>query len=135
MNKKTFYIFGFIAILILFLGGVVFGSNKYLTSKNKPEDNCSNSKNSTKYNIEIKDDKVLPEITNGKLCDTMTITNLDDKDREIAFGEHDKHTEYDGVEEKELSKDQSLTITFNKVGSYIFHDHNQDEVQGSFVVK
>ncbi|HET7320666.1 MAG TPA: cupredoxin domain-containing protein [Candidatus Saccharimonadales bacterium] len=86
------------------------------------------------HKVVITDSKVQPEHTTAKLCDILTITNTDDQIRLMAFGEHDNHQAYDGVIEKVLQKGQSLTVTLNKPGSYQFHDHLDESVQGTFSV-
>ena len=86
------------------------------------------------YAAIIKDGTVTPNTIDAKLCGTLTITNQDAIAREIAFGEHDKHVAYDGIGEKVLNQGQSLTITFNKTGSFHFHDHLHDEVEGFFTI-
>ncbi|HEV7454481.1 MAG TPA: hypothetical protein VGO07_04435 [Candidatus Saccharimonadales bacterium] len=86
------------------------------------------------HRVVIQNDTVTPSNTQASLCDTLTITDLDGKKRLIAFGPHDDHVAYDGVQEKELSKGQSLTVTLVQAGSFRFHDHTQDEVQGTFSV-
>lgn len=68
------------------------------------------------------------------LCDELTFVNNDNLTREVAFGPHENHVPYDNVAEKFLNKDQSFTITLNKVGTYHWHDHLHDEVQGYFTV-
>jgi plastocyanin len=85
--------------------------------------------------VTIKDSKVEPAHTDGKLCDTLTIKNTDDILRFIAFGQHDEHQPYDGVSEKTVEKGQEFTVTMNQAGSYKFHDHLHDEVEGTFSVK
>lgn len=84
--------------------------------------------------INISGDKINPEQTVGKACDTLTITNSDNKTRLIAFGHHDSHKQYDGVTEKVLRQGQSFTVTLNEKGTYTVHDHYDDEVEGTFVV-
>lgn len=88
----------------------------------------------TSHAVVIKNDKVSPEHTQAKLCDQLMITNLDKKERLIAFGKHDHHTKYDGVEERTLTYKQSFTVTLVETGEYLFHDHEQDEVSGTFSV-
>lgn len=95
----------------------------------------SSSNNCHALKVEIKNDKVTPQTTNGKLCDTLTITNDDNITRIIAFGPHEHHVAYDGVTDRVLHKNESLSITFNQTGSFHFHDHEHDEVQGYFNVK
>jgi hypothetical protein len=86
------------------------------------------------HRVVIQNDTVTPGNTQAALCDTLTITDLDGKPRLIAFGPHEDHVAYDGVEEKMLSKGQSLTVTLVQAGSFRFHDHTQDEIQGTFSV-
>lgn len=87
------------------------------------------------HRIEIHKDLVTPSSVGASLCDRLTIVNLDIKSREIAFGQHDNHFTYDGISQRILRQNQSLTVTLNKSGSYIFHDHFQDTVGGRFVVR
>ncbi|HEX3081842.1 MAG TPA: cupredoxin domain-containing protein [Candidatus Saccharimonadia bacterium] len=82
----------------------------------------------------IKDGTVSPLHTDAGLCDTLTITNADNANRLMAFGQHEHHIAYDGIEEKELRPGQSLIVTLDQAGTYLFHDHLQDEVQGTFTV-
>ncbi len=82
----------------------------------------------------IQDNKVNPQHTDGKLCDTLTITNEDNKVRLMAFGLHEDHQPYNGVAEKELSQGQSLNVMLNEAGSFQFHDHIGDKAHGNFTV-
>lgn len=77
---------------------------------------------------------VVPAYTAAALCDTLTITNPDDRLRLLAFGPHEHHQPYDGVTEKVLDHGQSLTITLNQAGTYSFHDHLDDAAVGHFTV-
>ena len=83
----------------------------------------------------IKNSLPLPSDTTAKLCDTLTIKNTDDQIRLIAFGVHDKHQAYDGIEERALDKDQSFSVVLNRVGTFKFHDHLDDSAQGRFTVR
>lgn len=84
--------------------------------------------------VMIMDGHVEPRITSGRLCDTVTITNMDKVSREIAFGSHEAHVAYDGVAEKVLDGGRSFTITLNNVGDVRFHDHTHEEVEGHITV-
>lgn len=86
------------------------------------------------HRVVIQDDKVSPANTVGSKCDTLTIINLDDIQRMVAFGPHEDHVAYDGIKERMLTKGQSLTVTLVQVGDFRFHDHIHDEVQGMFTV-
>lgn len=86
------------------------------------------------YSVFIMDDLVDPVYIHAKRCDTLTIANSDAKLREIGFGRHDHHQAYDGVTERNLEKNQNLTITLRTIGTYRYHDHFQEEVRGVLIV-
>ncbi|MDB5184722.1 MAG: hypothetical protein JWN38_530 [Candidatus Saccharibacteria bacterium] len=86
------------------------------------------------HQMMIMDDKVAPANITGKLCDSLTITNMDDVSREIAFGPHENHVAYDGIAAKRVGPNESLTVTLNQAGSFHWHDHDHDEVEGFFTV-
>jgi len=129
MKKLWISLIALVAIALV-AGGVGMLPNK------TNADACSKpSGKGQSYSVMIMDGKVEPAGTvTAKLCDTLTITNMDSEAREIAFGPHEQHVPYDGVAEKVLNKDQSLTITLNKAGTYHWHDHEHDEVEGYFKV-
>ncbi len=91
-------------------------------------------KHQTIHKVVIENDRVTPSHTDAKQCDTLVITNLDDKDRVMAFGKHESHVSYDGISERLLSQGQSLTVTLGQAGTFPFHDHAQESVQGTFTV-
>ena len=82
----------------------------------------------------IHDDTSSQGQIDAHICDTVTITNLDSKIREIAFGEHIHHVVYNGVESITIDQGQSFTFTLDKSGSYKFHDHFQESVYSNFTV-
>jgi hypothetical protein len=91
--------------------------------------------NQTNHLITIKNDKANPATFQAQRCETLTITNLDDVNREMAFGLHDDHVAYDGVLEKFLQKGESFTVNLIQTGSFRVHDHENDDVEATFVVK
>lgn len=86
------------------------------------------------HEVVIENGVVNPTHTEAKLCDTLTITNNDTAGRLMAFGVHEDHVQYDGVTEQMLHQGDSFTVTLNRSGTYIFHDHIHDEVTGDFTV-
>ncbi len=127
------YIIGFVLVATSVVFATLYLSGKYL-NKNELDQtaNCESLK--VKHTVTIQDDRMNPEHTDSTLCDTLTITNLDSKFRLISFGKHERHIAYDGITEKGLKQNESITVTLNKAGEFLFHDHNQDEVQGEFTV-
>jgi cytochrome o ubiquinol oxidase operon protein cyoD len=86
------------------------------------------------HRVIIKDGLVSPYLTTAKLCDTLTITNEDDVDREITFGTHPDHGTYAGRDGKKLHKGKSYTFTLSQPGTEQFHDHDRPEAHGNFTV-
>jgi hypothetical protein len=95
---------------------------------------CQVGRHSAHY-VVFQNNNVMPDHTVARLCDTLTITNQDNRLRLIAFGPHEHHISYDGISEKLLSQNQSLTVTLVKAGSFTFHDHIDDALHGSFTVQ
>ena len=129
MNKRSSVL---LALLIVVIVGVALAVG---LSGNRSAANGCKPGVGTAYTAVIQGSKVISaDRVKGKLCDTLTIVNKDNEAREIAFGNHEAHVPYDGIAERVLSKGQSLTITFNKAGSFHWHDHLHDEVEGFFTV-
>jgi len=136
---KKLTVVGFFVGLILVSGAVIAGtlylSNHFLSdNKAKPPAIVKCSNKGIAHIVTIQNETATPKHTDGKLCDTLTITNNDNRVRLMAFGEHENHQPYDGVTEQELHKGQSLTVTLNQAGTFVFHDHIGDVVQGNFTV-
>ena len=91
-------------------------------------------KKGPEHMVIMHDGAATPNYVRAKLCDTLTIENTDAQIRLVAFGEHENHQAYDGVLEKVLQKNQSITVTLNKAGTYKFHDHLEDSAQGTFTI-
>ncbi|MCW1908542.1 MAG: cytochrome C oxidase subunit IV family protein [Candidatus Saccharibacteria bacterium] len=87
------------------------------------------------HQVIIKDGVMNPATTKAKRCDTLTISNQDAKDREIAFGEHPEHSAYGGEEEVLVRAGYNKTITLNQTGEYIYHDHFEPETAGFLIVE
>lgn len=87
------------------------------------------------HQVSIQNNKVVPQHTDAKRCDSLTITNLDDVPRIIAFGPHEHHVAYDGVTERYLTKNGRFSVTLVQPGTFRFHDHEDDSVQGTFTVR
>jgi hypothetical protein len=86
------------------------------------------------HRVIIENNTVVPTTTKAHRCDTLIITNLDNKQRLMAFGPHDHHISYDGISEQLLGQNESLTVHLIRTGSFTYHDHEDEAVRGSFVV-
>jgi len=117
----------------IFLAAFHF-SGSYLTPQKTAESTIKCTGTHTAHTVTFLGGKTVPEHTQASTCDTIKFLNGDNQIRAIAFGEHDHHTPYDGVTETQLSYNKSFTITLNQIGTFIFHDHFQEETAGSFTV-
>lgn len=126
-----------IIIVVAVLVGITLGvgSMQLLHTSTQASRPCSVPSNTAEsHTIMIMNGKTEPGSVTGKLCDSLTITNMDTVAREISFGPHEVHVPYDGVAERVLNAGQSFTITLNQTGSFHLHDHLHDEVEGYFTV-
>lgn len=94
---------------------------------------CEGKKQIT-HKVVIQNSAVRPASIQAQRCDTLIIMNLDDRSRLIAFGQHEKHISYNGVSETLLSKNESIYLTLGHSGDYLFHDHNNESIKGTFSV-
>jgi plastocyanin len=133
LPRYLIFIFIFVVLLVIVL--TTFLSIRALSnhkSANEPITVTCNEVNK-KHFVYISKNQFSPKEINAELCDSITFVNQD-KYRMIAFGQHTKHIEYDGVYEKPLEYGESFTITLNKSGEYVYHDHLQEYIGGSFTV-
>lgn len=129
-----------IVLAVLVAGAVVFVGTNYLadhyldTHAEHHATEASCAQHGKVYHVTIKNNVAVPSHTTAMLCDTLTVTNEDDRVRDLAFGSHDHHQAYDGQTENTIKKGQSVTVVLNKSGDYMFHDHLQDAAKGTFTV-
>ncbi len=127
--------------LLLSICFLLFAVLLYISLTNSQSSSSSTRLNSgckgkyKSYIVDINNDKVIPRTITAIKCDTLTFTNQDNKVRLIAFGPHENHVSYDGITERAIGLNQSFTITLINPGTYIFHDHLNENVKGSFIVK
>ena len=126
-RKTTFSLLGGVLIVLAF-------AMSFVASSADTSNNACQGKASKIYTVNIKNSKPSTSQINAKLCDRLTFRDLDHVTREIAFGAHENHVPYDGVAERVLNQNQGFTITLNQTGTFHWHDHEHDEVEGYFTV-
>ncbi len=67
--------------------------------------------------------------------DTVTWTNQDSRDHQIASDPHPAHTDLPGLVSETLGKDKAYSFTFTKAGNYGYHDHLNSSIKGVITVK
>lgn len=123
----------FIASVVVLTGLAAYGAIR-LSDQLSTANTVTCNQKGVEHIVVIKNNVAVPNDITGKLCDTLTVKNEDDVTRFMAFGRHDNHQAYDGVGERTLGKGQSFTVTLDKTGEFLFHDHLHDEVHGTFTV-
>jgi hypothetical protein len=114
--------------------GARYASEHFLSHTQKVSSTVQCTRQPTVHTVTIQNSQVFPVHTQAALCDTLTIINDDNILRLMAFGEHENHQAYDGITEKLLEQGQNLTVTLNQAGTFKFHDHLHDAIQGDFTV-
>jgi cytochrome o ubiquinol oxidase operon protein cyoD len=90
--------------------------------------------NKQNHIITISAGTLSPAYVKAKRCDTLTFLNRDKINREIGFGNHPEDISYGGEDKVLLDDGRPETITLNEVGYFVFHDHNDSSLVGSFYV-
>ena len=145
------FFFGTVGIILMTVGGSIFIMNSLyhnmspseVTKKlaqdegiaqveGKKTGACQEVK--TNHKVIISEGKPSPLATEANLCDTLTFINEDAVTRDIAFGPHPKHESYGGESEESVRRGYPKTITLNQTGTFIFHDHDDPDMTGTFTV-
>lgn len=136
-TKKPLQLLALIVLLplaaVIIIGGLVYFTGQAKESKTTGAP-CPAGQHATHTAI-IQGNQVKPLNITAKRCDRLVIINNDDTNRLIAFGVHNNHVAYDGVEERLVSTGKSLQITLNQTGDFLFHDHFDESVKGTFSVE
>lgn len=131
--EKTFIVIGALAAIIG-VGFLAFSLSSHYLDQKYADAHQGCYPNQATHTMIIQNDKITPNHINALRCGTLTIINRDTTERMIAFGPHEDHVAYDGVTEKLVGHNGSLTVTLVQAGSFRLHDHIHDEVQATFNV-
>lgn len=77
---------------------------------------------------------VTPNHIIAQRCDTLSFINQDDTGHEFGFGVHPNDISYGGAYEFYVSERRPEVITLNQLGDFVFHDHEDEFLTGSFSV-
>lgn len=134
--KKVLVLCGSIFVAAGVVGFTTTAASDYL-AKAKPgqaDTGACQGKPYQTHTLIIEADKPSAGHIDARRCDVLTITNRDERLRNMSFGVHNQHQAYNGVTQKILAKDQSFSITLTETGSFIVHDHQQETVGSTFIV-
>ncbi len=98
--------------------------NTMQNSDQAPTSQPSPTPASGQNEIQIVPSGFLPANITIKLGDTVTFVNKDTKNHQPASAPHPAHTDYPEFDPKNpIEPGQSWSFTFNKAGTWKFHDH------------
>lgn len=137
MKRAKIAILGVVALLIMvaIASVVVLLASKALGTPAHHNETVTCTGTDTDYIVTIQNSQLSINDIHAHRCDKLTVINEDKTLRLMAFGQHDHHQSYDGVTEKVLAQGQSFSVVLDQTGSFTFHDHLHDEVQGTFTVQ
>lgn len=85
--------------------------------------------------VEYTDDGYIPNILEIKKGDNVTFINKSSRSMWVASDNHPTHTIYPEFDQKGLSTlGETFTFTFEKSGTWEYHDHLNPRANGSVVV-
>lgn len=136
LSKKTKFWFAIALFALIMLSTIplaIWVTNTSTAQIENSRRRCEGKRQAT-HLVRIRHDEVEPTTVQARLCDTLKIVNLDAKSRLIALGQHEKHVSYNGVSETLLKQGQYLELTLGHPGDYLFHDHDDENIRGTFSV-
>ena len=136
MKRAKIAILGVVTLLIMVAIAIVvvlLASKALGTPAHHEATACADT--GTEYIVTVHNSQLSINDIHARRCDKLTVANDDKTLRLMAFGRHDHHQSYDGVTEKVLAQGQSFTVVLDQAGTFTFHDHLHDDVQGTFTVQ
>ncbi len=97
--------------------------------------------------IAYSDSGFSPSMVTIKSGDTVTFVNQSGEDMWVGADEHPTHTQYSGTKLREhcpdtagvafdqCSRGKEYSFTFNKVGSWSYHNHSNASMEGKVIVE
>lgn len=142
MNSKV--LIGIIVISVIVGAVFLLGSNKK-TQEQTPTSNNNNIPTSTEesqpmqegetVNIEVTSSGFSPASINVKLGTKVVWNNKSGADISINSDDHPTHRLYNQLNLGHIPDSSSVSLLFDKPGTYTYHDHYKPESTGTIIVK
>lgn len=87
------------------------------------------------HEIRVENETFSPKSLEIARCDTLRITNQDERTFQFAFGIHDKHIDYPGFTESTVGPRETISIHAVQAGEYHMHDHLRDRASIDLVIR
>ena len=95
---------------------------------------CDDAKTGKDHSVVIENGVFVPAQLVVTHCDTITISNRDETQKLLAFGQHDHHVVYDTLSESAIRHGDSFTFTATEEGTFLLHDHYNENTRLEFSV-
>lgn len=89
----------------------------------------------TEFKIAITDTGYSPSLLSIKVGDTITWTSSAAKPSNVSSDPHPSHTDYAPLNLGMFKPGESQTLTFDKAGTYKYHNHLNSTQTGTIIVK
>lgn len=136
------YIVAIIIILVIAVAGALFYSKKSQAPSLSPSQLSSNSSVTAGDGVQIKnlivysDSGFSPPSMTIKAGETVMFRNESSRDMWVASAPHPVHTDYPGFDAKKgYKKGEVYSFTFDKIGTWKFHNHLNPTDFGSVAVE
>ena len=86
------------------------------------------------HSLTIRNNTIVPARIMAQKCDTLTIINLDNQAHQITLGTPTSPISYDGVPERLLARNQTLSVVLIRTGTFFFYDRTDTRIHGAFTV-
>jgi len=87
------------------------------------------------YTLSFTNKGIVPDQVTAHRCDELKLVNNSDDAIIAALGPHEHHIHYPGFEEKLLAHDQSYSFRLSEAGTFPLHDHDNDSLRATLIVK
>ncbi len=136
MNKKVLAL----VILILIIGVVayfVFSKKNTAppTSSEVQSSTDTQPATETSYTVDLSNDDFSPKNLSIKKGETVTWVNMSDKKATVDSDPHPAHTKYPPLNLGAFAPGEKLSLTFNEVGTFTYHDHFNPKHTGTIIVE
>lgn len=99
-----------------------------------PYKSCAH--NGKSHTIAIQGDSFMPDKLVGNRCDIVTFINNDQHAVYLpSFGDHPHDLHYAGFPDKVLGYNQKESFVAHTEGTFTFHDHLKDQIDGLLIIK
>lgn len=139
MNKNLLLVLGLL-VFILVVGGYLLmnrGSSSIPTGNQSPTSapSAPTEKNTAKNTVTLNSNGFSPSTLTIKKGETVTWANKSGQEATVNSDPHPTHTNYPPLNLGSFQNGTIFTLTFDKIGSYGYHNHLNPSQKGTIVVK